>query len=170
MRARKILLGLLLLVTAALMAKNAAGQAMPSTVGETLSGKRFVLADAVRGHSTVVVAGFSREGGNACAAWVKSLRADSALAGVTVYQVAMIAGAPSLMRGMIKNGMKKGVAPVEQDDFVVLTQDENSWRSYFDVSADKDPYVILIDGSGKMLWHGHGAPDTLEPMVRAALR
>jgi hypothetical protein len=170
MRVSKFLLGTMLAAAAALPAKESAGQAMPATAGETLSGKRVVLADAVRGHPTVLVAGFSRGGGNACAAWVKALHGDSALSGVTVYQMAMIAGAPGMMRGMIKNNMKKGVPPAEQENFVVLTQDENSWRSYFEVSADQDPYVILMDGSGKVLWHGHGSPDNLEPMVRAALQ
>ena len=30
---------------------------MPATAGETLSGKKIVLADAVRGHASVLVAG-----------------------------------------------------------------------------------------------------------------
>jgi hypothetical protein len=40
-------------------------QSLPSTAGETLSGKPIVLADAVRGRTAVLVAGFSRQGRNA---------------------------------------------------------------------------------------------------------
>src|SRR5690242_10488307 len=69
-------------------------QEMPKTAGETLSGKRMVLADEVRGHPAVLVAGFSRAGGNGTGAWVKAIRGDSALAGIAVYEIAQIAGAP----------------------------------------------------------------------------
>lgn len=147
-----------------------AAQALPSTAGETLAGKPIVFADAVHGHVTAIVAGFSREGGTRCGEWVKALHADAALANVDVYQVAMIAGAPGFIRGMIKSGMKKGVPPAQQDHFVVLTQDEKLWRSYFDVSADQDPYVVLMDANGKVLWRGHGLPANLEPQLKAALK
>jgi hypothetical protein len=154
---------------AALLPLHCFGQAMPATAGETLSGKKIVLADEVRGHAAVLVAGFSREGGNGTGAWVKAIHSDPLISGVAVYQVAMIAGAPSLIRGMIKSGMKKGTPPAEQGYFVVLTQDEKLWRSYFDVGDDQVAYVMLIDGSGKVLWHGHGSAADLEPQLKTAL-
>jgi hypothetical protein len=147
----------------------AADLAMPSTAGETLAGQRMVLADAVRGHKAVIVAGFSREGGNETGAWVKAIHADAAMAGVPVYTMAMLEGAPGFIRGMIKSGMKKGVAAADQGNFVVLTQDEKAWREYFGVAEDKDAYVVLLDGSGKMVWHGHGTAE-LEPALRAAVK
>lgn len=163
---RKLVLAFVLVSSAA----AANGPSMPSTAGETLSGKKIVLAEAVRGHAVALVAGFSREGGSGTGAWVKAIHSDGALSDVTIYQVAMLAGAPSLLRGMIKNSMKNGLTPAEQDRFVVLVQDEKAWRSYFEVNSDKDPYIALLDASGKMLWHGHGAPAELEPRLRAALR
>ena len=59
----------LVMVTPACLA-----QSLPSTAGETLSGKPIVLADAVRGHTAVLVAGFSREGGNGTGDWVKAIQ------------------------------------------------------------------------------------------------
>ena len=152
------------------MSDQCHAQAVPATTGETLSGKRIVLTDEVRGHSAILVAGFSREGGSATGAWIKALHGDSSLTGIAVYQVAMLAGAPAFIRGMIKSGMKKGVPPAEQEHFVVLTQDEKLWRTYFDVTNDKDPYVVLIDATGKVLWRGHGPSANLEPQLRAARR
>ncbi len=146
-----------------------AAQSLPTSAGETLSGKRIVLADSVKGHTAVLVAGFSREGGDGTGAWIKQLRADNAFAAATIYQVAMLAGAPGLMRGMIRNGMKKGTSPAEQNFSVVLTEDQKLWESFFGVTTDRDPYVVLLDTSGKILWHGHGAAANLEPLVRAAL-
>src|ERR1700674_380011 len=91
---------------AALLPLHCFGQAMPATAGEMMSGKKIVLADEGGGHAAVLVAGFSREGGNGTGAWVKAIHSDPLISGFAVYQVAMIAGAPSLIRGMIKSGMK----------------------------------------------------------------
>ena len=144
-------------------------QSLPTTPGETLSGKHIVLADAVRGHTAVLVAGFSREGGSATGEWIKRIHADNAFANAAVYQVAMIAGAPGFVRGMIRSGMKKGTSPAQQDFFVVLTEDQKQWESYFNVSTDKDPYVLLMDSSGKILWRGHGSAPNLVQQMKAAL-
>ncbi len=157
------------LVAIALASVAAGGQEIPRTTGDTLSGKRIVLADEVRGHAAILVAGFSREGGNGTAAWVKAIHADSTFAGMPVYQVADLAGAPSLIRGMIKSGMKKGVPAAEQDYFVVLTQDDKAWRSYFGVEDENVPYVALLDATGKAVWQGYGGAGDLEPKLRAAV-
>ncbi len=160
------------LVSVALVAVAAQvcrAQAMPSTAGETLSGQPIVLANAVRGHAAVLIAGFSREGGNGAGEWAKALRADPAFAQVAVYQIAEIAGAPRFVRGMIRSGIKKGVSPASQDHFVLLAEDEQRWRAYFGVSTENDAYVVLIDAQGKILWHGHGAAANLESSVKAAL-
>jgi hypothetical protein len=142
---------------------------MPGTSGETLSGKHIVLADATRDHAAVLVAGFSHEGGNGTGPWVKALRGDKALSGVTVYQVAMLEGAPGFIRGAIKSGMRKGTTPADQDLFVVLTQDDKLWRQYFGVTTDKDPYAVLLDAKGNVVWHGHGSAERLEPELKAAV-
>jgi hypothetical protein len=143
-------------------------QSLPVTAGETLSGKRIVLADAVRGHAVVLIAGFSKDAGDGCGMWAKAVRGDAAMAGVRVYQIASLESAPGFVRGMIKSAMRKGLLSADQDSFVILTQEEKLWRSYFAVSADKDPYVVLLDASGKALWHGHGAARDLEPLLRNA--
>ncbi len=144
-------------------------QSLPSTPGETLSGKPIVLADSIRGHTAILVAGFSREGGAGTGDWIKSIHADPAFAKAAVYQVAMLAGAPGFIRGMIRSGMKKGLSPEAQDRFVVLTDDEKLWRTYFGVTTDTEPYVVLLDSEGKVLWRGHGAAGNLEPQLRAAM-
>ena len=157
-------------IAAAIFGLSVFAQEMPKTPGETLSGKHVVIADEVRGHAAVLVAGFSREGGNGTAAWVKAIHADSALAGTAVYEIAQIAGAPGLIRGMIRSGMKKSVPPAEHDTFVVLTQDDKPWRTYFDVGDDQVPYVVMIDANGKVLWRGHGSAADLEPKLKDALK
>jgi hypothetical protein len=144
--------------------------AMPGTEGETLSGKRVVLAQATAGHVSVVVMGFSREAGDPCTDWARAIRADPALKGVRVYESAMLAAAPALLRGMIKAGMRKGVSAGEQEDFVVIVKEEQLWRSYFGVENEKEPQVILLDGDGRIRWKGHGLAKDMEAELRAAAR
>jgi hypothetical protein len=158
-----------LCVALVMVAQACPAQSLPSTAGTTLSGKPIVLADAVRGRTAVLVAGFSREGGNGTSDWMKAIQADPAFAKATVYPVAMLASAPGFIRGMIRNGMKKGLSPEAQGRFVVLTDDEKVWRDFFDVSTDKEPYVVLLDAQGKVLWHGHGTAANLEPQLRGAM-
>lgn len=167
---RLIIRGTLASFAAVLLALSGRAQGLPRTAGETLSGKRTVLAEAVRGHRAILIAGFSHEAGASSGEWFKAIHSDPALADVAVYQVAEIAGAPSLIRGMIRNGMKKGVAPSQQDTFVVLTEDESQWKAFFSVTDDNVPYVVLLDAGGKVLWLGHGAAASLEPQLRAAKR
>jgi ATP10 protein len=169
MAVRNLVLGWAILGAATMAGVNGFSQDMPNTVGETLSGKRIVLADQIRGHAVVLVAGFSHQAGNGTGSWVKAIHADPALASVVVYEIAEIAGAPSLIRGMIKSGMKKGVPPAEQDYFVVLTEDAKPWRSFFEVVDDQLPYVMLLDPSGKILWRGHGSASDLEAQLKGAV-
>jgi hypothetical protein len=116
----------------------------------------------------VLVAGFSKDAGDGCGAWAKALRSDPAFAGVAVYPMAMLEAAPGFVRGMIKGAMRKGLSSAEQDNFVILTQDEKLWQSYFGVAGDKEPYIVMVDAQGQIRWHGHGAVKDLEALVRAA--
>jgi hypothetical protein len=153
----------------ALAAATGVAQTLPATAGETLSGKRIVVADAVRGHMAVLIVGFSKDAGPKSGEWAKVVRADPALAGAAVYQIASLEQAPGFIRGMIKSGIRKGVSPAEQENFVVLTQEEKVWRSYLGVADDKQPYVVLLDPAGQSRWHGHGEAKDLEPQLKAAL-
>ena len=141
---------------------------MPGTEGETLSGKRVHLNEVVAGHATVLVMGFSKEAGDGCTDWARAVRGDTALKGAQVWGVAMLAGAPGFIRGVIKAGMRKGLSPAEQDAFVVLERDEQPWRAYFGVVNDKEPQVALLDTRGKVVWRGHGMARELEGELRAA--
>jgi hypothetical protein len=155
-------------VFAIVVAVNA--QTMPDTAGVTLSGHHIVLAQTVKGHPAMLAACFSKDAGPSCGEWAKQAQADPALAGVAVYELAMLGRAPGFIRGTIESGMRKGLSVPQQDRFVVLTQDEPQWRSYLGVTTDKDAWVVLIDPAGKVLWHGHGNAGNLEPLLKSALK
>ena len=169
MQIRRILVCAALVAFGTVAWSFAQEQMMPTTAGETLSGKKIVLADAVRGHAVVLVAGFSHDGGIACGDWMKAIRGDAALAGVEVYEIAMLEGAPGLFRGIIKSGMRRGMSSAEQERMVVLTQDDKVWEKYFAVSNGQEPQVMLLDAKGNVVWHGQGKASEVEPELRAAV-
>lgn len=145
-------------------------QSLPATEGETLGGHKVSVAQAVHGHAAVLIAGFSKDAGDATSEWAKAVQGDAALKAVKVYQLVMLEQAPGFVRPMIKSGMRKGMSASEQEECVILTSEEEQWRSYFGVKNDKEAWVVLIDASGQVLWHGHGAARVLEPLLRQALR
>jgi hypothetical protein len=155
---------------ATLLMGSCAAQTLPSTEGETLGGHKVVVAKAIQGHAAILIAGFSKDAGDACGPWGKAVHGDPALKSAEVYQLVMLERAPSLIRPMIKSGMRKGLSAAEQEEYVILTQDEKLWRSYFGVDNDKEPWVVLIDAAGRVLWHGHGGAQFLEPLLKQALK
>ncbi len=158
---------LVLLAVGGVVAQTPGG--MPASEAETLSGKKVVVAEAARGHRTVLVMGFSKDAGDGCNEWARALRADSSLAGVPVYGGAMLAAAPGFIRGLIKSALRKSLSPAEQEQFLVLGADEAAWRAWFGVGDDKQPYVVVLDAAGKVAWRGHGAARELEGQVRGAV-
>jgi len=143
-------------------------QVVPATPGETINGKPVVLAQALAGHPAILIMGFTKEAGNLCTYWARNLHSDPVLTGIPIYEAAMLAAAPGFVRGMIKSSIRKGLSPSEQESFVVLSKDEQAWKSYFGVTDDKVPYVVLLDAQGKIRWQGHGAAKDLEPQLRTA--
>lgn len=144
-------------------------QTMPATAGETLSGKHLRPADAVKGHVVVLIAGFSHDGGMRCGAWMKAVESDPALKDANVLELAMLEKAPAILRGMIKSGMRKGLSAVEQDRIVVMTRDQQAWEKYFGVGDDSQPYVMVLNAKGDVLWQGHGTAADLEPEMKRAV-
>ena len=105
-----------------------------------------------------------------CGPWLKAIRADTSLNGVALYELAMLEKAPGIIRGVIKSGMRKGTTLAEQNEIVVMTKDQAQWEKYFGVSDDKDPYVLMLDAKGDVVWHGHGPATRLEPLLKNALK
>lgn len=158
------------LLLALFLSSANAPQTLPSTTGQTLTGKQIELAQVAQGHTVILVAAFSHKAGERSAHWMQAIEKDSALAPAPAYQLVMLGSVPAMIRGAIKSMIRKGVPPSEQSRFIVLTQDEKQWRAYFQVSAEDDPYVVLLDATGKKLWSGHGSARQLEPSLRGAMR
>ena len=64
--------------------------------------------------------------------------------------------------------MRRSVPEGEQDRIVVMTQNQSDWERYFGVRDDSDPYVLVLNAKGAIVWHGHGQAADLEPMLKQA--
>ncbi len=125
---------------------------LPVTPAESLSGRKLDFPSALAGKPTVCVFSFSREAGEAVGVWMNRLTRD----GVDSWSVANLEGAPSLLRGMIRGSMRKGLTQPLLERSLVLTKNEKAWRAALGIRQEKLPAVVLLDAAGRLLWRHEG--------------
>lgn len=154
-------LALCLFAAACLLVGTIAAQDIPAAKADTLSGGKIVLPDGVLGHPSIFNLGFSRAGGDATGRWGPELKKQlAANQNLHFYSVAILQDAPKMVRGMIRHGMRGNTPKNEQDSFILIYQDEDSWKKFAGFSSSDDAYVVLVDSRGKILARVHGkAPD-----------
>jgi ATP10 protein len=155
-------LTLLLLVSASLCGAQTleVGSQLPELRGETLLGAALVLPDAAKGKIAFLTITFNRQAGKSARAWNQRFEKDhGSRSSVTNYSVAMLEEVPRIFRGMVKSGIKKGVPQQLWNHFLIVTSDEVAWKKYLNVTDDDLPYVLLIDGSGSVIWKDQGVLD-----------
>jgi hypothetical protein len=136
----------------------ALGSEAPKIHGETLNGKPINLPEAAAGKLTILVLGFSRQGGQKTGLWAKHLSADFATDPLfTSYTVAMLEDAPAMLRGMIRSGIRSGTPVSERDHVVTTASGEAAWKEFLHAAQKDVPYLVLLDSGGKVRWTGHGA-------------
>ena len=111
---------------------------------------------------------FSKAGGEKGRAWsdrfFKDYPQDDK---VTSYAVAMLEDVPSLLRGMVRGGIKRGVPASMRRRFLIVVKAEAEWKRYVGMRDDKDAYLILLDSKSHVQWMHHGQ---FEQTVYDALR
>lgn len=151
----------LFLSAAFLMIGTLYAQELPKVNADTLAGGKIVLPDAVLGHPSIFNLGFSRAGGDATGRWGPELKKQLASnRDLHFYSVAILQDAPKMVRGMIRHGMRGSTPKNEQDSFILIYEDEDTWKKFADFSNSDDAYIVLVDPQGKILARVHGkAPD-----------
>jgi hypothetical protein len=125
-------------------------QSLPATEGETLNGKPIRLATNLSGKPAIVVIGFSKASSAESGAWTKRLKEDAGLAGMAVYQVAVLEEVPKLVRGMVKSSIRGSVPVADQGTFVMLFHDEAQWKELAHYRNADDAYVVVLDAHGTL--------------------
>lgn len=155
-----VIRGLLLLAVSAALAGAQTlevGAQLPQMRGETLLGAPLVLPDGAAGRPAFLTITFSKKAGKSARAWNERFEKDhGSRSSVNNYSIAMLEEAPRIFRGIIKSGMKKGVPQEAHNRFLIVTSDEAAWKKYLNVTDDELPYLVLIDGSGRLVWKDQG--------------
>ena len=145
----------LLLVIAAYAASThpAAADGLPSSHAETLTGRKVEFPAALRGTPAVCVFSFSKGAGDLTMVWMNRLKQDS----VNAWSVAELEPAPSLVRGIIRSSMRKGIPPSLLDHSLILTKDTDLWERAVGAAGESLPVLVLFDADGRILWKHQGA-------------
>jgi hypothetical protein len=148
------------LLAAALLFLTPTGRAqqIPPTQAKAIDGSSVSFPDAATGKPLLFVVGFSHQSSGPCQAWDKRLAPlylnDSH---VLYYQAADFQGVPSLIMKMILHGMKKEIPANEHSRFVLIQANEDQWKNAAKYSAPGEPYILLADPGGHVVWQTHGA-------------
>jgi hypothetical protein len=147
------------------------GAALPHTEAETLSGKKLVLPDAVLGHPTIVVIGFTKRSQSQTTAWSTQLTKDyAAEPRLQRYSIAVLDDVPGLIRGLVISGIRKGVPKEQQDNFMILTHDAKPWRDLAGITNADDAYVILFDNTAHVVAQTQGTVEKAYAPLQEEIR
>ena len=134
-------------------------QPLPKTDFETLSGQKLTLPGALSGKPALLIIGFSHSSSKPTGEWAKDLSSDChSRAHLVCYQIAVLQDAPRMFRGMITGGIKRGIPKDEQDFFLILVHDEDTWKSLAGFSNPDDAYLLFVDDRANIRWKTHGPP------------
>lgn len=134
----------------------AGAQTIPSFTGPTLANETLHLPPA--GSKTVLVLGFSKKSGGACKPWFDSVASQlKARPQVGYYEMPVLESAPAFIRGMIVHNIRSSLTPDQQKHFAPIMENAQAWKDAVQFSAPDDPYIVIIDEHGRVLWHDSGA-------------
>jgi hypothetical protein len=133
-----------------------APEGIPTTHAVALDGHGVDLPRDLQGRSILVV-GFTRTSEAATTSWEKKLRSEPATSKVSMYNVAMLAEVPSILRGMVVRSIRKKVPEFARPNFIPITEDEDAWKRVcgFTSEAPDAAYVLLVERNGMVVWRTH---------------
>jgi ATP10 protein len=133
------------------------GAALPQIIGTSLEGQEVTLPDVAAGKVTLLIITFSKAAGEKSQTWndrfFKEYPQDDK---VISYAIAMLEDVPSLLRGMVRGGIKRGIPASMRRRFLTVVKGEAEWKRYVDMQNDQDAYLILLDKKSRVQWIFHG--------------
>src|SRR6516225_1077388 len=146
-------LTLLLLITPVL----SSAQSIPAVKAKALDNSEITLPNPSSQQVVILMVGFSRKSGDLCKVWGRKISADyRAEARVAYFTIPVLQSAPSLVRPMIVQGMRKDVPAPELAHFIPLYSNESDWKKVVNFSAPDDAYLIVATPDGHPVWQAHG--------------
>jgi len=133
--------------------------AIPPTRGTTLAGTEVKLPEAFKAKITILVVGFSHTSQEQIGNWGRLISADYGKSPeVDYFELAMLARAPKLLRGMILKRLESMVPFEERPHYIPVLEGESGWRTAAHYDKPDDAYILLVDRKGTVLWQSEGEP------------
>jgi hypothetical protein len=146
------------LLAGAVTSAQRTGVRIPEVHATSFSNEAVNLPEGLRGKVGVLVLGFSRDSREADAAWGKRLAVDYGESPTLVYyEMPVLAAVPRMVRGLIVKSIKSSVPAKEQARFVVILENEAAWKTVTHYERPDDPYVLVVDSQGSVVWQTQGA-------------
>jgi len=145
------------LLTAGVLPSTCHAQSIPPVRSKALDDSEVTLPKPGTSQLLLIVIGFSHKSGPLSGAWAKRITADYASdPHVSFYEMAQLQSAPSFIRPMILHGIRNDVPAAQYSHFVPIYDHEPEWKAAVHFSAPDDPYVLLANSDGHVLWQTHG--------------
>ncbi len=138
-----------------------ASTTIPRLSGTTFSGAAVRLPADLRGHSGILVVGFSQGSRDAVTLWGKRLANDYySSPTVLYYELPILASVPKFLRGFVEGRIRSSVSDRGKSHFLPITEDESAWRALaqYDAAQPDAPYVLLVDSEGRVRWRTNTPP------------
>ncbi len=142
-------------------ATQAATPTIPSLTGTTFAGAAIHLPADLKGHSGILVLGFSQGSRDAVTVWGKRLATDYYTSPTVLYfELPVLASVPKLLRGLVEGRIRATVSDRGKTHFLPVTDDEAVWRAVaaYDAAKPDAPYVLLVDSEGRVRWRTSAPP------------
>ncbi len=63
-----------------------------------------------------------------------------------------------MVRGFVVKSIKSSLPASEQARFVVIVENEAAWKTVTHFGRPDDPYLLVVDSQGNVVWQTQGAP------------
>ena len=126
-------------------------QALPHFEGETLDGKKVSLPDTGAGQAQLLIIGFTHASQTQTKAWSKRVERQ-----FPTWSISVLEDVPRLMRGMVPHAIKGSVPKEEYDRFLLVYHNEKELKQAAGFEQSDDAYLVVVDGSGAIVWRYHG--------------
>lgn len=132
------------------------GSAVPQARVETLSGKRLELSRDVASGFAVLIIGFTKASRAQTSEWSRRLQPEiSRTFAVQVYEVAVVADVPRLMRGFVIGQIRSSVPKAIHSHFLLVKEQADVWRRLAGPGDEDAAYLVLVS-RGEVVWRGTG--------------
>ncbi|MEP6993326.1 MAG: hypothetical protein ABI968_02305 [Acidobacteriota bacterium] len=152
----------------AFLVQAAAGAVLPATPVQTLLGQKLDVSRDLAPHLAVLVVGFTKASRDQTQEWSRRVEAEvGRIPAAQLYQVAVIADVPRLLRGMVIDRIRASIPKAMHSHFLLVLDRGDAWK---DIASfrDKDSAYVVVLSRGSVAWRGQGPPTEvgLQALVR----